>query len=94
MPDPVDLELTLRGSGGDAYSAEMRVRRGDDVELRYGPFPLTISRSALGELSGQAAAYTRALTDAVFPSARMWAAFVEARSHAAAQETALRVRLL
>ena len=42
MPDPIDLELSLHGGVTD-LAVELRVRRGDDVELRYGPYPLSIA---------------------------------------------------
>lgn len=94
MPDSVDLELSLQRGEGQAYAAEVSARRGDDVELKYGPFSLALDLEALQALYGQAEEYGEALTRGVFAQPGLWAAFAAARDTALSAGMALRVRLL
>jgi tetratricopeptide (TPR) repeat protein len=78
MPEPVDMELSLR-AGNPGYLAELRIRLGDDSELRQGPFPVVLDIEALRALGDQVEPFSQALTSALFADNRLLAAFSEAR---------------
>lgn len=93
MAEVVDLELSLERGSETPYAAEVRVRFGDDSELRHGPYPVRIEPGELAALLDRPEAYSQTLTAGLFADARLRAAFVEGRVRADALNEPLRLRL-
>jgi hypothetical protein len=90
-----DLEIGLYGQDADAFTVELRYSspRNDADVRRYGASALRFDREQLRLLAGDPAAYGRLLGETLFADADLYAAFAQARTHAAAQDVPLRVRL-
>ena len=92
-----DLELSLHRRDADAYAVEMRFTQPDsdaDVRLMAETALARFDTARLRELSADAAAYGKALSESLFAEPAVATAFAQARASAQSLNAVLRLRLL